>query len=161
MCCAPTGTEGTSSGPSGLKISPMGRESHSLMLPVWPTSLAGTGSYCELNCPKFGSEGSLLTWKTTDVGSNVSYEPWRDFKRVWHWRGTNCSELLRSTGTKSCQQSLILPFEFVQLEPSTQQRFPTKEINRCVLCSPSPSPADSDVSRRADWALCWWIFKIT
>lgn len=72
-------------------------------------------------------------WRDFDV----SYKPWRDFKHVWHWYGTNCTKLQRSTGTKSCRQSLTLPSEFVQPEPSNRDIFQQKNSTKTTLvCSP-------------------------
>lgn len=103
--------------PNGLKIKSMGMESQSFLLSVWPNSLAGTGSFCPQHASRLNERDPSNTekyWRDFDV----SCKPWRDLKHVWHWYGTNCTKLQRSTGTKSCRRSLALPFELVQPEPS-------------------------------------------
>lgn len=130
-------------------------ESQSFLLSVWFNSLAVTGSFCPQHASRLNERDPSNTekyWRDFDV----SCKPWRDLKHVWHWYGTNCTKLQRSTGTKSCRQSLALPFELMQPEPSETFSNNNNKKNPPKLhwfCFPSASPEDSGVGSRADSSL--------
>lgn len=116
------GREDNSSGPQWVKMKPMGMESQSSLLSVWPTAWQAQAAFVLTHASHWNQRDPSKMekyWRDFDV----SYKPWRDFKHVWHWYGTNCTKLQRSTGTKSCWQS---PFEFVQPEPSNRDIFQQK-----------------------------------